>query len=69
LEDLDQLSSLLDRIDGGTPSDSTLDFSEYIDFPSPNVLWASDCEYRLNTAVIEAKNSMIVNSKEEYYLS
>jgi hypothetical protein len=56
-------------MDDGTPSDSVLDFSEYVDFPSPNVLWASDCEYRLNTAAIKAKNSIIVNSKEEYYLS
>ena len=56
-------------MDGGTPSDSALDFSEYVDFPSPNVLWAGDCEYRLNTATIEAKNSIIVNSREEYYLS
>jgi hypothetical protein len=68
-EDPDQLSSPLTRMDGGTPSDSAIDFSEYVDFSRHDVLWAGDCEYRLNTSAIEAKNSMIVNSREEYYLS
>jgi hypothetical protein len=66
LETLDQLSSPLARMDGGTPLDSALDFSEYVHFSTHNVLWAGDCEYHLNTAAIEAKNSMIVNSKEEF---
>jgi hypothetical protein len=38
LEDLDQLSSPLTRMDGGTPSDSAMDFNEYVDFSTPNVL-------------------------------
>jgi hypothetical protein len=56
-------------MDGGTPLDSAIDFSEYVDFSTHNVLWAGDSEYRLNTSAIKAKNSMIVNSKKEYYLS
>jgi hypothetical protein len=68
-EDPDQLSSPLTRMDGGTPSDSAIDFSEYVDFSTLDVLWAGDCEYRLNTPAIEANNSMIVNSREEYYPS
>jgi hypothetical protein len=68
-EDTDQLSSPLAIMDSGTPSDSAMDFSEYVDFSTPNVLWAGDCEYHLNTAAIEAKNSMIVNSTKECYLS
>jgi hypothetical protein len=56
-------------MDGGTPLDSAMDLSEYVDFSTPDVLWAGDCEYRLNTAAIEAKNSMMVNSREECYLS
>jgi hypothetical protein len=53
-EDLDQLSSPLARMDGGTLSDSAMDFSEYVDFSTRDVLWAGDCEYCLNTAAIEA---------------
>jgi hypothetical protein len=67
-EDLDQLSSPLARMDGGTPLDSAMDISEYVRFPSPNVLSASDCEFRLNTAAIEAKN-IILSSREEFYSS
>jgi hypothetical protein len=37
-EDPDQLSSPLDRMEGGTPSDSALDFSEYIHFSTHDVL-------------------------------
>jgi hypothetical protein len=68
-EDPNQLSSPLDRMDGGTPSDSALDFSEYVDFPSPDVPWAGDCEFRLNTAAIEAGNNITLNSREEFYPS
>jgi hypothetical protein len=68
-EDPDQLSSPLTRMDSRTPSDSAIDFSKYVDFSIHDVLWASDCEYRLNTAAIKAKNSMTVTSRKEYYLS
>jgi hypothetical protein len=68
-EDPDQLSSLPTRMDDRTLSDSAIDFSEYVDFSTHDVLWAGDCKYRLNTSAIEAKNSMIVNSRKEYYLS
>ena len=67
-EDSDQLSSPL-AMDGGTPPDSAMDFSEYVDYPTPDILWAGDCKYHLNTAATEAKNSMIVNSAEECYPS
>ena len=53
-EDSGQLSSPLTRMDGGTPSDSATNFSEFFDAQG-----ASDYEYRLNT----------VNSREEYYPS
>jgi hypothetical protein len=65
----DQLSSPLDRMDGRTPSDSAIDFSEYVDFSTHDGIWAGDCEYSPNTAAIEAKNSMIINSREEYCVS
>jgi hypothetical protein len=50
-------------MEGGTLSNSTVDFLTH------DVLWAGDCKYRLNIAAIEAKNSMIVKSKGEYYPS
>ncbi len=56
-------------MDSRTPSDSAMDISEYVRFPSPDMLWAGDCEFRLSTAAIEAKNSMIVNSREEIHPS
>ena len=68
LEDPDQLSSPFARIDGRTPLDSAMDISEYVQFPS-DVLWAGDCKYRLNTTAIKARNSIILNSKKECYLS
>jgi hypothetical protein len=57
-EDPNQLSSPL-GMDSRTPSDSTIDMSEYTDFSTYDVLWAGDCEYRLNPAAIEAKNKLI----------
>jgi hypothetical protein len=56
-------------MDSRTLSDSVIDFSKYVDFSTYDVLWASDCEYCLNTSAIEAKNSIIVNSRKEYFLS
>ena len=63
LEDPDQLSSPISRMAGGTPSDSAIDFNEYVDCSTADVLWAGDCEHRLNTPAIEAKNIMIVDSQ------
>lgn len=60
----DQLSSPLDRMDGGTPSDSAIDFSEYVDFSTHDGIWAGDCEYSLNTAAIEAKNIPFYHAHE-----
>ena len=68
-EDPNQRSSPLARMDGRTPSDSAMDISEYAHLPSPDVLWAGDCEFRLNTDAIEARNNIILNSREEFYPS
>jgi hypothetical protein len=56
-------------MDGGTPSDSAIDFSEYVDFSTYDEIWADDCKYSLNTAAIKAKNGMIINSRKEYCVS
>jgi hypothetical protein len=56
-------------MDSGTPLDSALDFSEYVNFLLPNVLSASDSEFSLNIAAIEARNNIILNTKEEFYPS
>jgi hypothetical protein len=69
LEDSDQLSSPLDRMDSRTLSNSELDFSEYVNFPSSDMLSAGDSEFGLNIAVIEARNNIILNTKEEFYPS
>ena len=66
LEDLDQLSSFLNRLDNRTLSDSMLDFSEYVNFLSPYVLLASDSEFGLNIAAIEARNNIILNTKRNF---
>jgi tRNA 2-selenouridine synthase SelU len=34
-----------------------------------SISWAGDCEFRLNTAAIEARNNIILNSREEFYPS
>jgi len=68
-EDPDQRSSPLARMDGRTPLESAMDISEYVHFPSPDVLWAGDCEFRLDTAAIKARNNIILNSREEFYPS
>jgi hypothetical protein len=67
-ENPNQLSSPLARMDGGTPSDSAMDISEYVRFPSPDGVWAGDCEFHLSPAAIEARNSIKLNSREECYL-
>jgi len=54
-------------MDSRTLSDSALDFSEYINFPLPDV--AGDSEFSLNIAAIEARNNIILNTKEEFYPS
>jgi hypothetical protein len=51
-------------MDGGTPSDSAIDFSEYVDFSTHDGIWAGDCEYSLNTAAIEAKNIPFYHAHE-----
>ena len=56
-------------MDSGIPLDSTLDFSEYVNFPSPDVLSAGDSEFSLNIAIIEAGNNIILNTKEEFFPS